>query len=107
MVRAASRWVSQTGDRGDGLVVANPGVEQRVHDTHEKVGEDDEDDHDHFDFSEAGAGEDIEGIEMFTLNSVGIDIGSSTTHTIFSRPILRREGAGISAKFVVTSREVL
>ncbi len=51
--------------------------------------------------------EDIEGIEKFTLYSVGIDIGSSTTHTIFSRLVLRREGAGLSAKFVVTNRDVL
>ena len=51
--------------------------------------------------------EEIEGIEKFTLYSVGIDIGSSTTHTIFSRLILRREGAGLSSKFVVTSREIL
>ena len=68
---------------------------------------DDDDDHDHFDFSDASDVEDIEGLEMFTLHSVGIDIGSSTTHTIFSRLILRREGAGLSAKFVVTNRDVL
>lgn len=68
---------------------------------------DDEDDHAHFDFSDADQVEDIEGIEKFTLYSVGIDIGSSTTHSIFSRIVLRREGAGLSAKFVVTERDVL
>ena len=68
---------------------------------------DDEDDHSHFDFSDADLVEDIEGIEKFTLHSVGIDIGSSTTHSIFSRIVLRREGAGLSAKFVVTERQVL
>jgi ethanolamine utilization protein EutA len=52
-------------------------------------------------------GEELEGIERFTLRSVGIDIGSSTAHTIFSRLVLRREGAGLSAKFVVTGRDVL
>ncbi len=52
-------------------------------------------------------GEDIEGLERFTLKSVGIDIGSSTSHLVFSRLTLRREGAGYSAKFVVTAREVL
>ena len=67
----------------------------------------DDDEHDFFDISEADDVEDIEGIEKFTLYSVGIDIGSSTTHTIFSRLILRREGAGLSAKFVVTNRDVL
>ncbi len=54
-----------------------------------------------------GEAEELEGIERFTLRSVGIDIGSSTTHTIFSRLVLRREGAGLSAKFIVTNREVL
>jgi ethanolamine utilization protein EutA len=50
---------------------------------------------------------DIEGIEKFTLRSVGIDIGSSTTHSVFSRLILRREGAGLSARFIVTNRSVI
>ena len=70
----------------------------------------DDDEHDHahaFDLIDSEEAEDIEGIEKFTLHSVGIDIGSSTTHTIFSRLILRREGAGLSAKFVVTNRDVL
>ncbi len=51
--------------------------------------------------------EDIEGIEKFTLRSVGIDIGSSTTHLVFSSLGLRREGASLSARFKVTSRDVL
>ncbi|MDH3242448.1 MAG: ethanolamine ammonia-lyase reactivating factor EutA [Alphaproteobacteria bacterium] len=51
-------------------------------------------------------GDDIEGIERFTLRSVGIDIGSSTMHIIFSKLTLRRQGAGLSAKFVVAGREV-
>jgi ethanolamine utilization protein EutA len=68
----------------------------------------DDDDHVHpFDLVDSDEAEDIEGIEKFTLHSVGIDIGSSTTHAIFSRLILRREGAGLSAKFVVTNRDVL
>lgn len=51
--------------------------------------------------------EDIQGLEMFTLTSVGIDIGSSTSHLIFSQLTLRREGAALSARFRVTEREVL
>lgn len=51
--------------------------------------------------------EDIEGVEMFSLKSVGIDIGSSTSHLVFSHLTLRREGAGLSARFKVTEREVL
>ena len=70
--------------------------------------DDDDLDHSHIlDLLDNEEAEDIEGIEKFTLYSVGIDIGSSTTHTIFSRLILRREGAGLSAKFVVTNRDVL
>ena len=51
--------------------------------------------------------EDVEGFEVFTLQSVGIDIGSSTTHMIFSRLKLRREGAGFSSTFKIAEREVL
>lgn len=49
---------------------------------------------------------DVEGIEMFTLKSVGIDIGSSTSHLVFSRLTLRREGASLSGRYKVTEREV-
>src|SRR5581483_4299444 len=48
-----------------------------------------------------------EGLEMFTLRSVGIDIGSSTTHLVFSKLTLRREGAAFSAHFRVTEREMM
>lgn len=41
---------------------------------------------------------------MFTLRSVGVDIGSSTSHLVFSRLTLRRQGAGHSAQFKVAER---
>src|SRR5712692_10575788 len=66
--------------------------------------------HDHFDLAALGPDaiiEDIEGLEKFTLTSVGIDIGSSTSHLVFSRLTLRREGAALSGRFKVTNREVL
>jgi ethanolamine utilization protein EutA len=69
-----------------------------------------DEDHEHFDISQFGPDaiiEDIEGLEMFTLKSVGIDIGSSTSHLVFSRLTLRREGAALSGRFKVTNREVL
>lgn len=50
---------------------------------------------------------DIEGLEMFTLTSVGIDIGSSTSHLVFSRLTLRREGSSYSGRYKVTEREVV
>ena len=68
------------------------------------------DDHEHPEHFHPGADaivEDIEGVEMFSLTSVGIDIGSSTSHLVFSHLTLRREGAGLSARFKVTDREVL
>jgi ethanolamine utilization protein EutA len=67
-------------------------------------------DHDHPDNFVIGEDEvvtEIEGLEMFSLKSVGIDIGSSTSHLIFSLITLRREGASLSGKFKVTNREVL
>jgi ethanolamine utilization protein EutA len=45
--------------------------------------------------------------ERITLNSVGIDIGSSTSHLIFSRLTLRRQGMALSSRFVVVNREML
>jgi len=68
------------------------------------------DDHDHPEPSDVGSNtilEDIEGLEMFSLKSVGIDIGSSTCHLVFSHLTLRREGASLSGRFKVTERRVL
>ena len=67
-------------------------------------------DHEHPENFEIGPNaiiEEIEGLEMFSLKSVGIDIGSSTSHLVFSRITLRREGAALSGRFRVTNREVL
>ena len=55
-------------------------------------------DHDHPEFAAIGPDtvmEDIEGLEMFTLKSVGIDIGSSTSHLVFSQLTFRRQGASL------------
>src|SRR5438093_4900827 len=45
--------------------------------------------------------------ERITLNSVGIDIGSSTAHLIFSRLTLRRQGIPLSSRFVVVNPEII
>src|SRR5262244_2222788 len=69
-----------------------------------------DEDYEHPEFAAIGPDtimEDIEGLEMFTLKSVGIDIGSSTSHLVFSRLTLRRQGAALSGRFKVTAREVL
>jgi len=65
-----------------------------------------DEDHEHFEVPPDAIVEDIEGLEMFTLKSVGIDIGSSTSHLVFSQLTLRREGASLSGKFKVSDRKV-
>lgn len=56
---------------------------------------------------DADLGEDILGLEKLVLTSVGIDIGSSTSHLMFSRLTLQRRGADLSARYEVTERRVL
>lgn len=45
-----------------------------------------------------------ETVEMLT---VGIDIGSSTTHLLFARVIMRREQHELSSRFVVVERHIV
>src|SRR5499426_1080278 len=69
-----------------------------------------DEDHEHPEFAAIGPDtlmEDIEGLEMFSLKSVGIDIGSSTSHLVFSQLTVRRQGASLSGRFKVTERQVL
>src|SRR5262247_2901230 len=69
-----------------------------------------DEDHVHPDFTTIAPDnvmQDIEGLEMFTLKSVGIDIGSSTSHLVFSKLTLRRQGASLSGRFKVTDRQSL
>jgi ethanolamine utilization protein EutA len=49
----------------------------------------------------------LDGLERHELRSVGIDIGSATSHLVMSRLVLRRLGSGLSSEFVVTERETL
>lgn len=46
-------------------------------------------------------------MENVELRTVGIDIGSSTSHLMFSRVHLQRKAQGLSSRFVVVAREVL
>src|SRR5262244_888414 len=69
-----------------------------------------DEEHEHPEFAAIGPDtvmQDIEGLEMFTLKSVGIDIGSSTSHLVFSQLTLRRQGASLSGRFKVTERQVV
>ena len=46
-------------------------------------------------------------LENVELTTVGVDVGSSTSHLMFSRVHLRRMGQALSSRFVVVNREVL
>ena len=48
----------------------------------------------------------VEGQETFDLTSVGIDIGSSTSHLMFSRLVLMRIGGALSSRFEIVERDV-
>ena len=45
--------------------------------------------------------------ESVTLTTVGVDIGSSTSHLLFAKLVLQRETQRLSSRFVVVQREVL
>ncbi|MBI1872472.1 MAG: ethanolamine ammonia-lyase reactivating factor EutA [Acidobacteria bacterium] len=47
------------------------------------------------------------GPELVVLNSVGVDIGSSTSHVIVSRLGLRRRGQTLSSRFEVVTRDII
>lgn len=46
-------------------------------------------------------------LEHVELTTVGVDIGSSTSHLMFSRVRLERRGRALSSRFVIVEREVL
>ncbi len=64
-------------------------------------------DHDHDDVPLPDEDHPMWRSERISLTSVGIDIGSSTSHLIFSRLILRRQGISLSSRFVVIKREIV
>jgi ethanolamine utilization protein EutA len=67
-------------------------------------------DHEHEALSEADRLEMARYIwsqENVELRTIGIDIGSSTSHLLFARVVLQRQTQGLSSRFVVISREVV
>jgi ethanolamine utilization protein EutA len=67
-------------------------------------------DHEHERLSEADSVKIAQAIweqETIELRTVGIDIGSSTSHLLFARVLLKRLSEGLSSRFVVTEREIL
>lgn len=64
--------------------------------------------HDHGDdAADAPGSDDRWNPDHIELVTVGIDIGSSTSHLMFSRLHLRRMGLSMSSRYVVVSREAL
>ena len=59
--------------------------------------------HDHH---HEGSGEPLPG-ERVVLHSVGIDIGSATSHVIFSRLTLERQGRALSSRYDVVERQIV
>src|SRR5712692_2229424 len=72
---------------------------------------DDEFDHQHFSDEDLPEGEvakdDYYYTENIELTTVGIDIGSSTSHLMFSRLHLQRLGQYHSSRYVVVKRETI
>ncbi len=69
-----------------------------------------DEDHDHNAMSEedkAAMAAWIWSQESVELKTIGIDIGSSTSHLLFAKVTLQRQSQGLSARFLVTNREVL
>jgi ethanolamine utilization protein EutA len=66
--------------------------------------------HEHSELSEADRAEIARYIwsqETVELKTVGIDIGSSTSHLLFAKVVLQRQAQGLSSRFAVIGREVV
>src|SRR6201995_5106225 len=71
---------------------------------------DDDFEHEHIEMTEAERAE-IERMiwsqENVELKTVGIDVGSSTSHLLFAKVLLQRQSQGLSSRFVVVCRQVI
>ena len=66
--------------------------------------------HEHSDLTDADRAEIARYIwsqETVELKTVGIDIGSSTSHLLFAKVVLQRQAQGLSSRFVVIDRQVV
>ena len=67
-------------------------------------------DHEHLELSEEqrlAIAQSIWEQENVELKTVGIDIGSSTSHLLFAKVVLQRQTQGLSSRFVVIDRQVV
>ena len=78
---------------------------------HGHTHEDGDADHDHDHFEVASWGHEADSpfylLDNIHLTSVGVDIGSSTSHLMFSAVHLQRQSEGLSSRFVVVDRQVI
>src|SRR4029077_19656230 len=70
------------------------------------------DEHGDFDSDDDGGGDDggvapTWALDNVELTTVGVDVGSSTSHLLFARLHLQRLTQSLSSRFVVVHREVL
>ena len=66
--------------------------------------------HEHMELTEAERADIARMIwneENIELKTVGIDIGSSTSHLLFAKVALQRQSQGLSSRFVVVGREIV
>lgn len=66
--------------------------------------------HEHSELSEADRAEIARYIwsqETVELKTVGIDIGSSTSHLLFAKVVLQRQSQGLSSRFTVIDRQLV
>src|SRR6202049_1022874 len=66
--------------------------------------------HEHSELTEADRAEIARYIwsqETVELKTVGIDIGSSTSHLLFAKVILQRQAQGLSSRFAVIDRQIV
>src|SRR5262245_63489603 len=63
--------------------------------------------HLHIDPADAAVNEVAWAADNVELTTVGIDIGSSTSHLMFARVHLQRLSAALSSRFVVVERKIL
>jgi ethanolamine utilization protein EutA len=67
-------------------------------------------DHEHEQMSEADSAAIAQAIweqDTIELRTVGIDIGSSTSHLLFAQVTLKRLSEGLSSRFVVVDRQII
>lgn len=90
--------MTQAPNRGQGVRAQD----LVIHDHHAE-----DDDHHHGHHHDEQADEGFWDVENVELATVGIDIGSSTSHLMFARVHLQRLAQALSSRFVVVRREVL